>query len=61
MFKQITNLDGGEIYLITSLLIFLVFFLIVGLYLIKMNKQQVQIMSALPFNDKNEKLGYEEV
>lgn len=60
MFKQIKDLAGGEFYLIASLLIFMVFFLMVGIYLIKMNKTHIAEMSNLPFNEPqvNE---YEEV
>ncbi len=53
MFKQITNLAGGEFYLITSLLIFMVFFLLVGVYLIKLNKTHVTNMSNLPIEEDN--------
>jgi hypothetical protein len=54
MFKQITNLAGGEYYLIASLLIFMVFFLMVGIYLVKMNKPHIVEMSNMPFNDDNQ-------
>ncbi|WP_113661461.1 hypothetical protein [Pedobacter nanyangensis] len=60
MFKQIKDLAGGEFYLIASLLIFMVFFIMVGIYLIKMNKTHIVEMSNLPINEPqpNE---YEEV
>ena len=61
MFKQIKDLAGGEFYLIASLLIFMVFFIMVGIYLIKMNKTQVAEMSNLPFNEPQITDGYEEV
>lgn len=51
MFKQINDLAGGEYYLITSLLIFMVFFIIVGVYLIKLNKNYVDQMSQMPINE----------
>lgn len=51
MFKQIKDLAGGEYYLITSLLIFMVFFIIVGVYLIKLNKNYVDQMSQMPINE----------
>ncbi|TDG36635.1 CcoQ/FixQ family Cbb3-type cytochrome c oxidase assembly chaperone [Pedobacter changchengzhani] len=53
MFKQITDLAGGEVYLTFSLLMFLVFFIIVGIYLLKMNKKHIENMSSLPFQDNN--------
>jgi len=60
MFKQIKDLAGGEFYLIASLLIFMAFFIMVGIYLIKMNKTHIIEMSNLPINEPqpNE---YEEV
>jgi len=51
MFKQIKDLAGGEFYLITSLIIFMVFFLIVGIYLIKLSKSHVSLMSNMPIED----------
>lgn len=51
MFKQITNLAGGEYYLITSLFIFMVFFLMVGFYIVKMSKTHIAEMSSLPINE----------
>ncbi|RWU10555.1 hypothetical protein [Pedobacter chitinilyticus] len=51
MFKQIKDLAGGEFYLIASLLIFMAFFIMVGIYLIKMNKTHIIEMSNLPINE----------
>lgn len=51
MFKQIKDLAGGEYYLITSLLIFMVFFILVALYLMKLNKNYVNKMSQMPINE----------
>ena len=52
MFKQfIDKTIGNEIYLIISLGIFLVFFLIVCVVLIKMNKKHIKYMRELPLND----------
>lgn len=60
MFNQIKNLDGGEIYLVSSLLLFMVFFFIVGVYLFKLNKKHIETMSAMPIEDdqyyENEKV-----
>lgn len=53
MFKQIKDLAGNEAYLIFSLIMFMVFFLIVGIYLLKMNKNHIEEMSALPFQENN--------
>ena len=51
MFEQLKNLAGREYYLISSLLLFLVFFIIVGIYLIRLNKNHINIMSELPLKD----------
>jgi hypothetical protein len=51
MFKQITNLHGDELYLIISLWIFIVFFVIVGMMLFFMKKDHVRYMKETPFDD----------
>lgn len=50
MFKQITNLAGNEWYLITSLWIFLLFFLIVGIIAFRMKKEDSDYMSDIPLD-----------
>lgn len=52
MFKQFTeNISGHQIYLLFSLGIFLVFFIVVAILLLKMRKQHVDEMSNLPLQD----------
>ena len=51
MFKQITNLNGDEMYLIISLWIFLVFFVLVGFMLFWMKKDHIAHMKDIPFQD----------
>lgn len=52
MFRQfIDKVTGGDVYLITSLLIFLIFFIIIALLLIRMNKNHIKYMTELPLND----------
>jgi len=52
MFKQfLTQVTDSQVYLITSLGIFMLFFLLVGLLLIFMKKEQIDYMSSLPLND----------
>ena len=53
MFNQIRDLAGGEFYLITSLLLFMVFFIVVAIYLLKLPKQHVAMMSQLPIADQH--------
>ena len=58
MFKQITNLQGDEIFLITSLWIFIIFFVVVGLMLFFMKKDYIQYMKEIPFDEsENESNG----
>lgn len=55
MFKQITNLNGDELYLIVSLWIFLVFFISVGCMLFWMKKDHIDHMKDIPLeNQENE-------
>ncbi|GGH31910.1 hypothetical protein FAZ19_22875 [Sphingobacterium alkalisoli] len=56
MFKQITNLNGDEMYLITSLWIFIVFFALVGLMLFFMGKDHISYMKQIPFGDPEEEI-----
>ena len=51
MFKQITNLNGDEIYLIVSLWVFLVFFVLVACMLFWMKKEHIQHMKDIPLAD----------
>lgn len=51
MFKQITDLSGDEWYLIASLWIFLLFFIIVGIRLFRMRKDEVDYMKGMPMDD----------
>lgn len=53
MFKQFLNqVADSQVYLITSLAIFMLFFLIVGIMLLIMKKEQIKYMSELPLNDR---------
>lgn len=54
MFKQITNLGGNEWYLITSLWIFMIFFIVVGVLLFLMKKDYVDYMGNIPLEDSED-------
>src|SRR5690606_41346515 len=54
MFKQITDLNGDESYLIFSLLMFMVFFLLVGIMLVRMKKDYADEMSQMPLEENYE-------
>lgn len=52
MFKQFLNqVDGSQVYLLTSLGIFMLFFLLVGVLLLTMKKDEIKYMSELPLKD----------
>jgi len=52
MFKQFTeNINGNQAYLLFSLGIFLVFFIVVTVVLIRIKKQHIDHMSDLPLHD----------
>ncbi len=54
MFKQfIDKVAGSQVYLISSLWIFLIFFILVAVMLYKMKKDHINYMSELPLNDDN--------
>lgn len=53
MFKQFTeNINGHQVYLLCSLGIFLVFFIVVAVILFKLNKGHVAHMSQLPLDSE---------
>lgn len=52
MFKQFTeNINGNQGYLLFSLFVFLVFFIIATVLLIRMRKTHVSYMSDMPLED----------
>ena len=55
MFKQFTeNISGHQIYLLFSLGIFLVFFIVVTILLLRMKKKHIDEMSAMPLHDSDD-------
>ena len=54
MFKQfLDQADGHQGYLITSLAIFMVFFIMVAILLLVMKKDTINYMSNLPLEDES--------
>jgi len=52
MFKQFTqDINGHQIYLLSSLAIFLVFFIVVSVILFRLGKNHITHMSELPLSD----------
>lgn len=57
MFKQfIQNYQESQVYLIGSLMLFLVFFALVVWMLFKMNKKHIDYMSQIPLKDNDPQL-----
>ncbi len=62
MFKQfIQNFADSRIYLISSLWLFLIFFILVAIMLIRMNKSHIEYMSKLPLKEDENTDGTESV
>ena len=57
MYKEILqSIEGVEIYPIISLIVFVVFFVVVTIWLIRMDKNYINEMKQLPLtNDDNNK------
>jgi len=57
MFKQfLENAEGNQGYLLSSLGIFLLFFILVGVYILTIKKEEIKYMSELPIKeDKDER------
>jgi cbb3-type cytochrome oxidase subunit 3 len=54
MFKQFTeHYTGSQIYLLSSLFIFVVFFIVVAIILLTLKKQHVDYMGQMPLNDNS--------
>ncbi len=52
MFKQFLNeVNGGQGYLITSMGIFMLFFILVAVLLLTMKKDKIKYMSELPLKE----------
>jgi cbb3-type cytochrome oxidase subunit 3 len=52
MFRQfLDKVQGADIPMITSLLIFFIFFILVGTYLFIVDKSHLNYMSNLPLNE----------
>ncbi|KIO76376.1 hypothetical protein TH53_15635 [Pedobacter lusitanus] len=58
MFKQfLDKVDGNQGYLLSSLGIFMLFFLLVGILLLTMKKDEIKYMSELPLKDDQDERG----
>jgi hypothetical protein len=58
MFKQfLENAEGNQGYLLSSLAIFLLFFILVGVFVLTMKKDEITYMSELPIKEDNDERG----
>jgi hypothetical protein len=58
MFKQfLENAEGNQGYLLSSLGIFLLFFILVGVFVLTMKKDEIKYMSELPIKEDNDERG----
>jgi len=53
MFKQITDLNGDEWYLIASLGIFLIFFITVAIMLFRMQREETEYIKSIPIDEQD--------
>ena len=51
--KLLDKLQGADVYMIISFLIFLLFFIGVSLYLLKSNKKHIERMREMPLENNN--------
>ena len=51
---NLTGIDGVEIYPLISLLIFVIFFLFVITYVVRMKKSSIDELSSIPLEDDND-------
>ncbi len=55
MFKQfLDQVDGNQGYLLSSLGIFMLFFILVAVLLLTMKKDEIKYMSELPLNEESD-------
>lgn len=55
MFKQfLENAEGNQGYLISSFAIFALFFILVGVFVMTMKKEEISYMSELPLKEDHD-------
>lgn len=58
MFKQfLENAEGNQGYLLSSFGIFLLFFILVGVFVVTMKKEEITYMSELPLKEDEDERG----
>ena len=51
--KMLGHVNGADFWLVTSLIIFLVFFIGMAIHLITMRNNRVEQLKNIPFNENN--------
>lgn len=55
MFSQfLDNVTGKQGYLVFAMMVFLIFFMVVALLLLRMRKKHIEYMSDMPLKDSDE-------
>ena len=57
MFKEVLqSIEGIEFYTIVSMIIFILFFIGIAIWLLKVDKKYIQTMSELPLDNENNEI-----
>jgi cytochrome c oxidase cbb3-type subunit 4 len=57
MFKEVLqSIEGIEFYTIVSMIIFILFFIGMAIWLLKVDKKYIQTMSELPLDNENNEI-----
>jgi flagellar biogenesis protein FliO len=57
MFKEVLqSIEGIEFYTIVSMIIFILFFIGMTIWLLKVDKKYIKLMSELPLNEDNKQV-----
>jgi cytochrome c oxidase cbb3-type subunit IV len=57
MFKEVLqSIEGIEFYTIVSMIIFILFFIGMAIWLLKVDKKYIQTMSELPLENENNEI-----
>jgi uncharacterized membrane protein SirB2 len=51
--KLLGHVNGADIWLVASLLIFVVFFIVMAIHLVTMKKGRTEQLKNIPFNENN--------
>lgn len=52
---HLTSIDGIEIYPIISLIIFFAFFVLLTIYILRVDKKKIDLLKNIPLEEENKK------